>query len=88
MLQVGVEDEGEYHQVHREEEPDVNHLEVRCGWQGLKKERSIWCIFLSACHHLNTSSDGGDDQHEGEADHDPVLQEDAQVCIPDTVYLR
>ena len=38
MLQVGVEDEGEDHQVHREEEPDVNHLEVRCGWQGLKQK--------------------------------------------------
>ena len=28
---------------------------------------------------MNTSSDGGDDQHEGEADHDPVLQEDGEV---------
>ena len=45
MLQIGVEDEGEDHQVHGEEEPNVNHLEVWCGWQGLKKERHISCKF-------------------------------------------
>ena len=33
---------------------------------------------------MNTGSDGGDDQHEGEADHDPVLHEDGEVH---TVFL-
>ena len=57
VLHVSVEAEGVDHQVHGEEQPDVNHLVVRGGWQGL----------------LNTGRDGGDDQHEGQADHDPVL---------------
>ena len=72
-----MEDEGHHHQVHGEEEPDVNHLEVWSCWQSLQ-QLSLIKIPCIPPDHLNAGGDGGDDQHEGEADHHPVLGERAQ----------
>ena len=71
VLQEGVETEGVDHQVHGEEEPDVNHLVVRGSRQTL----------------LDTGRDGGDDQHESEADHHPVLESGFVFIIYQGSYL-
>ena len=49
-----------YHHVHGHEQPDIDHLEVRGGGE----------------RGLDTGHDGGDHQHQSEADHDPVLDND------------